>query len=137
MTDRPNLPHARRTSRQLVLFLVFGVVQLLLDWGIFVFLTTQGAGVVPANVAGRVAGAVAGFALNRRYTFADTARDKHQGAQMLRFLAGWAITALLSTLLVALVESQFGLGAAWIGKLAIDGTIAVLAFLLSKYWIFR
>lgn len=127
----------RTSSQQLMLFLVFGAVQLWIDWALFVALTTLGLGVVLANIVGRVAGAVIGFALNHRFTFAQTARGGDWRGQIVRFLMGWAATALISTLLVAMVEMRLGLSAAWAWKLVIDGLIALLAFLLSKYWIFR
>ena len=115
-----------------------GFAQLGLDWLTFVGLTSLGIGVGSANVAGRVGGAVLGFWLNARYTFAVARLPLSQRArQGIRFIAGWVLTAALSTAAVWGIEQQLGLQAAWIGKLLVDGVIAVLGFALSRYWIFR
>jgi len=128
----------RRTAGQFGLFIAFGAVQLGADWLTFVLLTWSATSVAPANVSGRVIGAALGYYLNSRYTFpqAKEAARSERG-RMIRFLMGWAATSLVSTLILVAVEQQFGLQAAWVGKLFVDGSIAVLAFLLSKYWIFK
>lgn len=125
-------------SREALLFGVFGGVQLLADWTLFVALTSLGTPTVTANVAGRVLGAVLGYWLNGRYTFRATgaARDRHLG-RIARFVTGWGITAVLSTVAVYLIEHQFGLHGAWFGKLFVDAGLALVGFVLSKYWIFR
>lgn len=126
------------TGRQVLLFALFGGVQLLVDWAVFVVLTWLETDVTFANLCGRVIGAVVGFSLNGRFTFRLAGSTGHDRlARMLRFLAGWALTAALSTALVWLTERQLGLQAAWLGKLVIDAAIAVVGFALSKYWIFR
>jgi hypothetical protein len=56
---------------------------------------------------------------------------------MARFAAGWAFTAALSTVAVYAADRAFGLHGAWAAKFFVDAAIAVLGFLLSKYWIFR
>ncbi|MFZ5657627.1 MAG: GtrA family protein [Pseudomonadota bacterium] len=125
-------------GRQVVLFAFFGAVQLAVDWLAFVLLTWAGVHVGVANLSGRVSGALAGYWLNGRFTFGASARPGvERRMQAARFLIGWLTTAGLSTAAVWLVEQQVGLHAAWISKLAIDLVIAVLGFVLSKYWIFR
>lgn len=125
-------------SRQIALFAVFGVVQLVVDWLTFVILTWAGLHVGVSNVCGRVVGAVVGFWLNGRFTFAASGGSlSKRRMQAFRFVAGWVMTAALSTTLVWLVEQQLGLQAAWAAKLAIDVVVAALGFVLSKYWIFR
>ena len=56
-------------------YLLIGGVQWLVDWGVLVLLSHWGMAVEPANVAGRVAGALLGYWLNGKLTFAgdDTA----------------------------------------------------------------
>ncbi|MDQ3038564.1 MAG: GtrA family protein [Pseudomonadota bacterium] len=128
----------RRIAGQFGLFIAFGAVQLGVDWLTFVLLTWSGADVAPANIAGRVIGAALGYYLNSRYTFPqEQGVPRAEHGTMMRFLLAWAATSLVSTLILVAVEQQFGLQAAWVGKLLVDGIIAVLAFLLSKYWIFK
>lgn len=128
----------RQTQRQLLLFGLMGGLQLLADWLCFVALTFAGMDVVPANVIGRIIGAVLGFWLNGRHTFADSQSRPSLGhRQALRFAAGWLLTAVLSTAAVWLMDHFVGLSWARTGKFFVDGALALLGFVLSKYWIFR
>lgn len=52
-------------------FLIIGALQLLVDWALFVALTALGVAAAPANLASRVGGALLGFWLNGRVTFAS------------------------------------------------------------------
>ena len=60
--------------RQLVLFLIVGAVQVVLDWAVFVSLTAAGVPLVAGNLAGRLGGASVGYWLNGRHTFAGDGR---------------------------------------------------------------
>ncbi len=53
--------------RQGSTYLIIGLVQLLLDWLVFVAATALGMPVAPANVAGRLAGMLLGFWLHDRF----------------------------------------------------------------------
>ena len=128
----------RRTRRQLALYGVIGGVQLLADWLCFVALTWIGMDVVPANLSGRVVGAILGFWLNGRHTFiSDSGKPTLGRRHAVRFIIGWLLTAALSTAAVWLTDHVAGLGWARVCKLGIDGALAIFGFLLSKYWIFR
>ncbi len=72
--------------RQGSTYLVIGLVQLLLDWLVFVAATALGLPVVPANIAGRLAGMLLGFWLNGRYTFANAGDARHGWRRFSRFL---------------------------------------------------
>lgn len=115
-----------------------GVIQLLLDWGIFVGLTALGLGVISANLIGRVGGALVGFLLNGAYTFAGLDGSRRLGrGRLLRFLAGWTLMAVVSTVLMAVLEHRQGLKWAWIAKPAVDAALAAAGFVLSRFWIFK
>lgn len=114
-----------------------GGLQLLADWGVFVLLTGLGLAVVPGNLLGRVAGASLGFWLNGRYTFSRDGQPQLGGRRLLRFLATWAVLAVVSTLAVRQLDLAQGLQAAWLGKPLVDAALAVAGFLVSKYWIYR
>lgn len=123
--------------RQLLAFGVVGALQVLLDWGCFVALTFAGAAVVPANVAGRVAGASLGFWLNGRVTFAGAGAPRLAGRPLVRFLVFWSATTVVSTLAVHAIDAEKGLGLAWLLKPAVEALLAVAGFLAGKYWIYR
>jgi putative flippase GtrA len=125
-------------KRQVVLFIVIGVIQLGVDWLTFVVLTWSGMAVETANITSRIVGALLGFQLNGSITFrSPRQRSPQRIRQCARFAAGWTTTTALSTLAVWAIERGFGLHAVWIGKILIDGMLAVMGFVLSKYWIFR
>ncbi len=123
--------------RQLVGFGLVGGVQLLLDWACFVLLTAAGVPVVPANLAGRVAGASVGFWLNGRYTFASRDQPRLGQRALVRFVLFWLAMTAASTWAVQALDAQQGLHAAWLGKPLVDGVLAALGFVASKYWIYR
>ena len=72
-------------------YLLIGILQWLLDWAVMVALSHNGLPVEPANVAGRISGALLGFWLNGRITFSG---DQHRMGrrQFARFLAMWLAT---------------------------------------------
>ena len=124
-------------SRQVLLFLVIGCTQFVLDWGLFVALSHAGVPVAPANVASRVTIAFLGFYLNGRYTFAHGGRPRLDREHMARFAIAWlALTALSSVLLVA-VERQFDLHAAWLAKPVVEALMAGIGFIVWRQWVFR
>lgn len=135
-----NAPAGSSSSikRQVLLFIVIGIIQLGVDWLTFVLLTWYGMPVGAANITSRIVGAVLGFQLNASITFRSPQHRLPQRArQAVRFLAGWTTTTALSTLAVWALEGEFGLHVVWIGKILVDGMLAVIGFLLSRYWIFR
>ena len=113
-----------------------GLLQLLVDWGVFVMLSAAGLVVEPANVAGRISGAALGYWLNGRFTFAgeDTTLGRRQLA---RFLAMWVATTAVSTWAIGHVDDTVGLRWAWLAKPAIELTLAVFGFMLSRHWVYR
>ncbi len=124
--------------RQSRAFMIVGGLQLLLDWSVFVGLSALGVEAAPANLCGRVAGAMLGFWLNGRYTFASQQRGARLGwAQLRRFLAVWIVATVLSTWLIVLVEHHLGLRLAWLAKPLVEGGLATLTFLAGRYVIYR
>jgi putative flippase GtrA len=124
-------------SRQVLLFLLVGLGQILLDSAVFVGLTYLGLPLVAGNLAGRVCGATLGFWLNGRHTFAIAGRPRLQRIHLLRFVIAWSALTALSTLLLAAVDSQFELRGAWIAKPAVEALMAVFGFVVSRQWVFR
>lgn len=123
--------------RQAFLYGIVGGVQLLVDWAGFVALTMLGVWVVPANLLARVSGALMGYWLNGRYTFARGGKPSLCGASAVRFVAFWLLTTALSTAGVYLLDAEQGRLAAWLGKPLLDASLAVAGFLASRYWIYR
>ncbi len=117
-------------------YLLIGVLQWLLDWGVMVALSHAGMRVEPANVVGRISGALLGFWLNGRITF--TGEEHHLGRKsVLRFLAMWLMTTAASTWAIGSIDDWFGLRWAWIAKPAVELTLGVIGFLLSRHWVYK
>ncbi|UNK47946.1 GtrA family protein [Lysobacter sp. S4-A87] len=117
-------------------YFVIGVGQLLVDWAMFVAFSALGMAVEPANVCGRIAGALLGFWLNGRFTFAGAATAVGR-RQFARFLMMWLVTTALSTWGVAHVEHAVGLKWAWLAKPVIDLGLSAVQFVLSRHWVYK
>ena len=117
-------------------YLLVGGIQWLLDWSVTVVLSHFGLAIAPANLAGRVSGALLGYWLNGKLTFAGEGHALGR-KQLLRFLMMWVCTTALSTWAMSVVDARFGLTAAWLAKPAIEIALAVVGFLLSRHWIYK
>lgn len=127
------MPLLRQSSQ----YIVFGVLQLLLDWMMFVGLTALGTPSAPANLTSRLSAALLGFWLNGRYTFADGGDSRLGWRRFVRFWALWLVMTAISTLLVATVEAQLGLKWAWLAKPVVEGGLAMVTFFLLRHIVYR
>ncbi|KAF1686665.1 hypothetical protein B1992_07095 [Pseudoxanthomonas broegbernensis] len=118
-------------------YLAFGLLQLLLDWAVFVAATAAGMPAAPANVLGRSGGAMLGFWLNGRYTFAGDEGCRLGWRRFVRFWLLWLAMTALSTLLVSLVEARLGLRWAWLAKPVVEGGLALANFFLMRRLVYR
>jgi putative flippase GtrA len=123
--------------RQGVSFLAVGIGLIVVDWLVFVLLTAVGATSVVANVAGRVTGAVLGFWLNGRVTFAQAGVGKVSVRRFVRYALLWSLLTLVSTALVALCAGHFGLRLAWLAKPLVEAGLALVSFMVSRHWVYR
>ncbi|MEG2805276.1 GtrA family protein [Stenotrophomonas sp.] len=119
-------------------FIIIGLVQLGVDWAIFVGATALGMPTAEANLLGRVCGMLLGFWLNGRYTFAAADGGQRLGwARFARFLGLWLVLTAISTVLVSLVADRLGLGYAWLAKPLVEGGLAAASFLLMRRFVYR
>jgi putative flippase GtrA len=117
-------------------YLAIGILQWLVDWGVMVLLSHSGLAVEVANVAGRVSGALLGFWLNGRITFAGS--DTTVGhRQFVRFVAMWLLMTVLSTWAIGTINRAVGLKWAWLAKPGVELVLGALGFVLSRYWVYR
>jgi putative flippase GtrA len=117
-------------------YTLIGGVQWLVDWGVLVAFTHLGMAVVPANIAGRVAGALLGYWLNGKVTFAG---DEHAIGpnQLRRYLTMWMATTAVSTWSLGAIDHWAGLQWAWLAKPAVEAILGVVGFVLSRHWVYR
>jgi putative flippase GtrA len=123
-------------SRQGGHYLLIGGLQWLVDWGMMVLLSHLGLPVEVANVCGRISGAMLGFWLNGRITFAGT-DTRIGGTQLRRFVTMWLCTTIASTLALGHIDDVFGLQWAWLAKPLIELCLGVIGFLLSRHWVYK
>jgi putative flippase GtrA len=133
MFDRLSALHAAPGVR----FVIAGLTQLALDWGLFVLLTTLGAPVAVANPAARLCVVAFGFWLHGVYTFADDGKHNLGWAQLSRYAPTWIALTTAGTLALAAIESRFGLQVTWIAKPAVEAVLAVVSFFALRHWVFR
>lgn len=117
-------------------YLAIGIVLALVDWGVMVGLSHFGLPIEPANVAGRISGALLGFWLNGRITFAGA--DNGMGRRQFgRFVLMWLLTTAASTWALGAIDDAVGLKWAWVAKPAVELVLGVMGFVLSRHWVYR
>lgn len=117
-------------------YLLIGGVQWLLDWGVMVLISHLGAKVEVANVCGRISGAMVGFWLNGKITFSSESTTVGR-KQLQRFVLMWLCNTAISTFAIGHIDEVFGLQWAWIAKPAVELTLGLIGFLLSRHWVYK
>ncbi|MEL1265396.1 GtrA family protein [Pseudoxanthomonas putridarboris] len=123
--------------RQSGSYVIVGLLQLLLDWLVFVLLTALGVPAAPGNVAGRVSGALLGFWLNGRVTFAHGGQARLGWSRFGRFMLVWLPLTAVSTVLVSWAASALSLHLAWLAKPLVEGMLAMATFFLLRHVVYR
>lgn len=123
--------------RQSVSFFMVGCGLVVVDSAVFVLLTAAGMSAPPANVLGRVVGALLGFWLNGRITFGKPGAPKLGRRRFTRFAVLWATLTVLSTVLVTVLADRMSLHIAWVAKPVVEAGIAGLSFFASRHWVYR
>ena len=88
------------------------------------------------NILGRVAGALLGYWLNGKFTFAADHTDVGR-KQLVRFIVMWVCTTTVSTLSMGAIDDAFGLQWAWLAKGGVEFVLGICGFLLSRHWVYR
>ena len=113
-----------------------GLLQWLVEYAAMLALSQWLMPVEPANVIGRICGAMLGFWLNGKWTFTgDGHRSGRQAA--LRFAVMWIALTVLNTSAVGLFDRYAGLHTAQLIKPVVDVLCAGIGFVLSRHWVYR
>ena len=117
-------------------YAVIGLLQWVVEYGLMLALSQWVMPVEPANVIGRICGAVLGFWLNGKWTFAgdDTHVGRHAFA---RFVAMWAALTVVNTWIVHAIDHHWGLHMAQLLKPGADLLSGMIGFVLSRHWVYR
>lgn len=123
-------------ARQSRSYLIIGGVQWLLDWAVMVGLSHLGLPVRQANIVGRICGALLGFWMNGRFTFAGDGTTVGR-VQLQRFLVMWVTTTLVSTWAIGQIDDYLGLKWAWLAKPLVEIALGLIGFVISRQWIYK
>ena len=117
-------------------YAIVGLLQWLLEYALMVALSAWWMPVEPANVLGRIAGAVLGYWLNGRFTFAGPGRALSRTA-LVRFVLMWIALTILNTAILDAIDDRYGLRDTWAAKPLVDLATGLIGFVLSRHWIYR
>ncbi len=118
----------------------FGVVgggQIIVEWILFVAVTSLGVLAGPANVLARLCVAGLGYLANAHYTFAARRQEPLDRRVFGRYVLVWVVATTLSSVAVGWAEYQWGLSTAFVLKPFVDVCLAGASFLASRHWVYR
>jgi putative flippase GtrA len=115
-------------------FLIVGVVNTLLGYGVIMFLSVRvGASPIVANISGYVIGGVCSYFLNHGFAFAS--RQMHMFA-VPRFVLTWVLCYLLNLVVLLTCLSTFNLPANLSQALSVI-IYTVAFYMASRSFVFR
>lgn len=126
--------------RKPFLFVAVGAFQYLLDTALYALLISFGIEIAPANIVSRLSAAASGFVLNRYVTFGQRNETvKRFSGSLMRFVLFWVATTVVSTLSIIWLADILGGDNTQrvVAKVIVEAVLAVVSFLVSRYWIFR
>ncbi len=118
--------------RQFARFAVIGVLSNAFFYALYILLTQQGLPPMKAMTLTYGLAVLQTFAFNRRWTFAHSGKV---GWSLMRYFASYAIGYAVNVAMLTVLVDHAGLPHQAVQGLAIV-SIAVLTFLLQKYWVF-
>jgi len=124
--------------RQLILFGVIGVTQLVADTLIFYLLLKLSITPWIANSISRFLALLLGFALNGAITFRqpdNTASTSKKS--FVRLLILWLVLTFVSSELVTLASHYASDHRLLLAKLGVELVLAFVSFFISKTWVYR
>ncbi len=88
-----------------------------------------------ANAAGKIAGALLGFALHKRFTFIWQQKDCGS-RQLISYLCLFLANLALSSALLSLLVAGFGVHNL-LAKILVDAVVIATSFVVSRHWVYR
>ncbi|MGY0504858.1 GtrA family protein [Luteimonas sp. e5] len=116
-------------------YLLVGVIQWLVEYAVMVSLSAWLLPVEPANILGRVCGALLGYWLNGRFVFSGEGRALDRAA-FVRFVIMWLALTGLNTAILDWIDDHHGLKVTWAGKPGVDVFTGLIGFWLSRNWVY-
>lgn len=122
--------------RQASVFTAIGVILMGIDTGVFSLLHWLGLSLLPANMSSRVVAALASFYLNGRFSFAGHGEARPQAIRLGRYLIWWLLMTAISTAVLSACHQALGEQSVYAAKPIVEFVLAVVAFFVSRHWIY-
>lgn len=118
-------------------YVAFGLFQLAVDTSVLVFIESNFAiDVGLANILSRISAALLGYQLNNRFNFNKS--DSKNERRFYRFFAWWIIATLLCSLSLKVFEQSFtNTSTIAVTKIAIEGVLVCVTFIVFKWFVFK
>ena len=114
-------------------FVVIGVINVSINYGLYVFLLLMGVRYHLALTASYVVGIVIGYIANRNWTFSD---HEYASSSFIRYIVTYLfLYSFNSLMLMLLVENNFL--EPIIAQLLLLGIVASLSYIIQKSWVFK
>ncbi len=123
--------------RQIILYLIFGVLTTAVDWLISFALYAAGINVHVADVIAWICAVLFAFVTNRKLVFESTERTPRAIARELAVFSGGRVTTLLLQELIVLVFYDLLSWNPYFVKIIAAVLVVVLNYLISKLLVFR
>ena len=126
----------RKLTGQVGRYILVGIFVFALDYAVFAGLLSVLPGHhLATNIAGKIAGAAAGFFLHKYITFAGT-QSANTGQQAITYILLLGVNLLLSSTLLWLLVDRFGLYAN-AARLFVDAVVIVASFWGAKLFVYK
>lgn len=124
-------------NRQILLYLVFGVLTTAVDWGLSFLLYACDVNVHVADVIAWIAAVLFAFVTNRLLVFESNRQDVLSvGKELVGFAGGRVITLILQELIIVLLYDVLRWNP-YVVKILAAVVVVVLNYVISKFFVFR
>ncbi|OGP75999.1 MAG: hypothetical protein A2W09_06690 [Deltaproteobacteria bacterium RBG_16_50_11] len=122
-----------RISVKSLKFLVAGGINTVVTYMVYVLLVYLGWHYTLALLTEYTGGIIAGYHMNRYWTFAGHGRPVRSS---IKYCVTYGIVFCLNLILLCLIV-ELGVLGPIAGQIVVIGTITVISFLLQNFWVFR
>lgn len=123
-----------QTLLELIKFSIVGVLNTIIDFGVFSLLITTGSSVLLSQVISYGCGMFNSFMMNRSWTFKENKRNEY--SEPIKYLISNLVTLSLMSALLFLFINQFQFPVL-VAKLVCTVLGMAFNFLSSKLWVFQ
>ena len=127
-----SVPRRAQLGLQFTKFVAVGILNTALSFGCYAWLLNLGVPYLVASVAAFTAGALNGYRLNRKWTFAVGAPNV---AGLVRYLVVRLGGIILNSGLLVVIVEVVGVGPL-VGQVVALPAVSALAFIASRQWVF-